>query len=187
MRSGVGGMKIRSSLLVTCLVVVPLIAMFSHRIPPSARAAVSRWIRDAASRTSGGAAPIAPATLSAAPAAEPSVRHAGAAAPVVEEPRVVPVAAVMPVVAVASAADTAESAVLAQLRGLGAIDIDCRPLLGGRGHVASCRLPVDDAGQLQRVFQATGVDPEAAAMKLFGDVSAWQRGATASPSRTIRF
>lgn len=167
-------MKIRSILLVTCLVVVPLIAMFSHRIPPATRAAVGRWLGDMAR----GSRPIAPAGVPAS--VEPAVRVSSAA----EAPRVVPVAAVVPV---SAARSVPEHENLERLRALGAVAIDCSPLPGGGGHVASCRVPVDGAGQLERLFQAVGADPAAATDKLLGDVSAWQRGSTPGPSRTMRF
>jgi len=52
---------------------------------------------------------------------------------------------------------------------------------------ASCRVPVDGAGQLQRVFQAAGEDPSAAADKLLHDVHSWRSGAPAAAPRTVRF
>jgi len=176
-------MKIRSSLLVACIVVVPLIAMFSHRMPPAARAAVSRWLRDVAAGSHSAGPPVHASRPGVHAVAEPTVSPAIATAPVAEGPRVVPVAAVVPAVE----REAGASGRLEQLRALGATAIDCRPLPGAGGHVASCRVPVDGAGQLERVFQATGADPGAAADKLFGVVNAWQRGATAEPGRTMRF
>lgn len=175
-------MKIRSSLLVACIVVVPLIAMFSHRIPPATRAAVGQWLRDVARGSRPGAPPAAARAAVAPPAPETGVRPAVAAA--AEGPRVVPVAAVVPVT---RAAGAAESASFEQLRALGAVAIECRPLLGAGGHVASCRVPVDGEGQLERVFQATGTDPAAAADKLLFDVNTWRRGTTDGSTRTMRF
>lgn len=173
-------MKIRSSLLVTCLVVVPLIAMFSHRIPPAARAAVGQWLRDVAR----GSRPVPASAASRAAGVPPGVRPAVAVDPAAEGPRIVPVAAAVPIADIRVAA---ERETLERLRALGAVAIDCRPLPGAGGHVASCRVPVDGAGQLERVFQTRGADPAAAVDKLLGDVSAWQRGATVGPSRTMRF
>lgn len=177
-------MKIRSILLVTCLVVVPLIAMFSHRIPPAARAAVGQWLRDVSRGSRSAAVTAVPQAAGVPPAAEPGVRPAVAAVPAAEGPRVVPVAAVVPVT---DALVAAEHESLERLRALGAVAIDCRPLPGAGGHIASCRVPVDGEGQLERVFQALGTDPAAAADKLLGDVSAWQRGSIVRPSRTMRF
>ena len=165
-------MKIRSTLLVACIVVVPLIAMFSHRVPPAVRTAALAWLRDAM-RGGRVVSPAVPAPV-AVPVPPVAARDA------VDGPRVVPVAAVAP-----AAAPAHES--LQRLQELGAVEIDCRPLPGSGGHVASCRVPVDGAGQLQRVFQAAGDDPATAADKLLHDVNAWRGGAAATSPRTVRF
>ncbi|MFM9023730.1 MAG: hypothetical protein ACKON7_00040 [Planctomycetaceae bacterium] len=180
-------MKIRSSLLVTCLVVVPLIAMFSHRIPPAARAAVGQWLRDVAGGGRAAAATAPPRSARVSPAVEPSVRPAVAAVPAAEVPRVVPVAAIVPVSSELPAVDASAGFSFEQLRVMGAVAIDCRPLPGAGGHIASCRVPVDGEGQLERVFQAVGADPASAADKLLGDVRSWHRRSTVAPSRTMRF
>jgi predicted trehalose synthase len=41
-------------------------------------------------------------------------------------------------------------------------------------HVASCRVAMDAAGQLHRVFQAPGSDPSAATAALADQVEAWR-------------
>lgn len=177
-------MKIRSSVLVACLVVVPLIAMFSHRVPSEARAAVATFLRDCA----GGRRP-APARAAAEPTSEPRVlppptepAAAGSsrASARVDEQEPGPV--VVPIDAHGPAAD-----ILQRLRDLGAIAIDCRPLLGRAGHVASCQLPLDGEGQLVRVFQATGPDASAAADNLLRDVTSWKHGSTAGRPAALRF
>ena len=178
-------MKIRSSLLVACLVVVPLVAMFSHRIPADARAAVREFVR-----TASGAAARPPARLVAVPAqptpmpaarVQPAaVQPAAANLPDGSEDQPAPVVAVMP-----PPVDAGGS--LDRLRSLGAVAIDCRPLHGSGGHVASCRMPVDGAGQLERWFQATGADADSAAATLLRDVTAWKRDARGGLQRTMRF
>lgn len=183
-------MKFRSFLIVACIVLVPLIAMFSHRIPPGTRAAVAAFVRDLA----GPKAAVPPAgDLAASPAPRPTsevvapsvpagsgVEQAAATVAADAGPRVVPVAALAP-----------EPEAFGPLRALGAVTLDCRPLGGTGGHVASCRLPVDGSGQLERVFQASGADATAAAENLLRDVAAWKRdaagaGRTAAPT-TMRF
>lgn len=173
-------MKLRSVLLVACIVVVPLIAMFSHRIPPAARTAATRWLRDAClgTRPAGQAVARAPAVAPPAPLPNPAPGRTIPTA--ADEPRVVPVTAQVP-------PDAAQPASLARLRELGAVAIDCRALPAPGGHIASCRLPVDGAGQLERVFQATGADEAAAAAQLLRDVDAWRRGSRVAAPRTLRF
>lgn len=161
-------MKIRSALLVACIVVVPLIAMFSHRCPAGTRAAVAAFLRDLSRPR---------------PTAAPAVPAAPAAAAPVETAATPPTA-----VATLPAPETGvASASLGRLRDLGAVAIDCRPLSGRTGHVASCRLPVDGAGQLERVFQATGIDASTAADNLLREVTVWRRGAAPESTSTMRF
>lgn len=193
-------MKIRSFLIVACMVVVPLIAMFSHRIPPGTRAAVVAFLRDMAGPRPAAApvapvmAPVASPVAATAPAASvqpavaqvspapPPVNRASVSEPAGVAPRVVPVAAAVP-----------EPEACGRLRALGASAIECRPLAGHDGHVASCRVPVDGSGQLERVFQAKGADAATAAEALLRDVSAWKAaaaggGATRVPRpTTMRF
>lgn len=168
-------MKIRTLLLAACMVVVPLIAMFSHRVPPEARAAVGGFLRDVAR----GVGVARPAVL-APPVAAAPVRPAAVVDPPAEATRVVPVAAVVP--PSESGSDSME-----RLRTLGAVAIDCRPLPGPGGHVASCRVAIDGAGQLERVFQATGASAAAAVDNLLRDVGAWRSGSAGEPPRTMRF
>lgn len=191
-------MKIRSGLLVACIVVVPLVAMFSHRIPPDAREAIREFLRGVAGESRRPPAPLdvapapaSPAVLStvvmgAGPAsdtpAQPAlVQTAAAAAPEVHSP---PVVASASHVAIGAGAGGDG---IDQLRSLGAVAIECRPLQGSGGHVASCRMPVDGAGQLERLFQATGVDADSAVARLLHDVHQWRRGTGGGPPRTMRF
>lgn len=177
-------MKFRSFVLVACLVVVPALAMFSHHVPPAARVAAGEFVQKLAAAL-GRSSPAAPAPSPARPADPAAGSGVQALEPVAPQAAVspTPVApAVVPVVDMAPRDDS-----LSRLRSLGAVAVDCRPLEGRGGHVASCRLPVDAAGQLQRVFQATGPDAAAAGDRLLSDVLAWQSGQTRSQPGTMRF
>lgn len=158
-------MKFRAFLLVGCMVVVPAAAMFSHHVPPAVRAAPSRLLKTLAARLVA-AGPRAPALP-----AEPPSRAAFV------PPADAPVAAV--------AGDEPTATASAQLEALGAVAIECRPLPGGTGHLASCRVPVDAEGQLQRVFQAQAADADAALRGLNAAVAAWLRAVASRPA-TIR-
>lgn len=179
-------MKIRSFLILACMIVVPLTAMFSHRIPSGFRAAVATVVRDLAGRreapsvdqprsegvSEGEVRTAAQSRLSPESGHDTSggVTQASEAAWPDPSPSVVPVAAVTP-----------DTDVLGRLHQLGAVAVVCRPLDARGGHVASCRLPVDGGGQLERVFRATGADPAAATGNLLRDVAAW-RGRVMSPT-----
>lgn len=157
-------MKFRSFLLLTCMIVVPLTAMFSHRLPGGLRHAVRRSVWEPAAAWLGG-----------------TTATGGAARTCPDEP-LRPVADGVVQLAGASAAGTIASqdgsreidALRARLSQVGAIGVECRPLPGSVGdHVAMCRLPVDAAGHLHRVFQTTGPDAQTAQRRLVVDVEAW--------------
>jgi len=240
-------MKLRALLLVSCMVVVPALAMFSHLIPAEVRASARRGLHAAtngvlgAPAEAGMAAPapqtgsqgnllgqaplhqtdlLAPATpLESLPIAAsggfpstlaasgsgaagiPSVAAlarpaaaAGAGATRSLLPDGSAAAAADPVgpPLVAELADRArqvrdqqqrdQQAIEAQLRAAGAVSFDCQPLPGADGMIScSCRVPIDAAGQLQRVFQSTGHDPLSASAALLEQVLAW-RQRMAAPS-----
>ena len=147
-------MKVRACVLVVCMTVVPGLAMFSHHVPADVRQAarchlwqpVADWLRTS-EPAAGVTAPV--------PAA-PVVETAPASAP--------------------SAADQlGRPAAVDRLVALGAVGIEVRPLDGVSGtHVASCRVAMDAAGQLHRVFQAPGTDPGEATLALAQQVEAWR-------------
>lgn len=175
-------MRIRSGLLVACIVVVPLIAMFSHRVPPGTRGAIADFLRGLVRpQASVRVASAEPASLPPTVAA-PIQRPASPAPPnvVAGEPRVVPVGASLPPPA-------READQFGALRDLGAVAIDCRPLQGGGGHVASCRVPVDESGQLERVFQATGSDAATAMGGLLREVRDWKQAPPRGRAGAMRF
>lgn len=69
----------------------------------------------------------------------------------------------------------------ARLRAAGAVSFDTDQLPGAEGLVTcSCRVPIDAAGQLQRVFQANGHDPLSASAALLEQVTAWRQRMTAA-------
>jgi hypothetical protein len=163
-------MKLRSLLLLTCMVVVPLTAMFSHRLQGGLRHAIRRSVWEPATAWLGGV-----------------TTARGAARKCPDEPlRPVPDdgAVLSGVVAVGQDSSREIDALRARLSQVGAVGVECRPLPGSPGdHVAMCRLPVDAAGHLHRVFQAIGPDAHTAQRRLVVDVEAWlQRTASrASP------
>ncbi len=160
-------MKIRSALLVACLLVVPAFAMFSHRIPATVRQAVreavmsglARWQRPAVA-ASREPSPPASAEAVVPPAESPPTVVQDAA---VEEPSAGPPSALR--------LDLEQ-----RLQDLGGMAFDCRPMQGfGGTHVASCRVPLDSSGQLMRVFQASGSGADEATRTLVADVAAWKQ------------
>ena len=215
-------MKLRALLLLSCMVVVPSLAMFSHLIPAEFRtvarrgftAATSGWLGTPAE--AGTAAPLAastsaplsagtsldaglasattglrPAATGATPAATGSPAGSNGLAPVSETH--VAQAEPAPPPLVAQLADRTrqvrdqqardQQAIETQLKAMGAVSFDCQPLPGAEGlHSSSCRVPVDATGQLQRVFQATGHDPNAASAALLEQVTAWRQRAALQPS-----
>jgi hypothetical protein len=149
-------MKFRSTLLVALMVIVPGLAMFSHHVPAGAAEAARRIVVEPVAHwveAWRGAAPAAKARgdgSTASPSADPP---AGPPIGITEADRAV---------------------VRERFQALGAVALECRPAPGeAKEHVASCRVPLDAEGQLQRVFQATGHDPLAAERRLLDDVTAW--------------
>ena len=179
-------MRVRSLLLAACMVVVPMLAMFSHHVPREVAAAartmlwkpVVEWAGRWRSGEPAGApesprvADAAPATAAEGmPAAVPEPPPAAAAPPrIASSPAVAP-----PPVFDRPAAGAGRRGLEDRLLQLGATAIDCQPAQAGGAFLASCRVPVDSAGQLERLFQATGQDVEAALERLLSDVDAWKQ------------
>lgn len=193
-------MKFRSGLLVACMIVVPMLAMFSHHVPDGLISTASRLVYEplvsrlsatlTAKATDGnGVVPAASPPQSEAktgplptPAAGPT--RAVLSPPAVPESRTPPsepaahVAALATPPASALPVPAGAGPAVARLAALGALSIECQPTPGVVGsHRASCRIPVDAEGQLHRVFQATGADRAAAEQNLLEDVLATQRRA----------
>ncbi len=188
------------------MLVVPLLAMFSHKIPADVRAAMRRGLRDALGHCLGrpaeagvpAAAPAMPSegVVRGGPPTDAAATRDGsdAAAAVTQAATATSGDAPAPEL-VAQLADRSRQArdqqsIEARLRDLGAMAFDCQPLPGTGGlYSSSCRVPVDASGQLQRVFQATGADPRAASESLAQQVAAWQqrvvdRGPGTGPAAT---
>lgn len=175
-------MKIRSALLFACMLVVPALAMFSHRLPSGVRSsvreafsrAVSRWARPTAlnptrERTAGDGEAGSAGQTTSDPVAGSATTTAMATVGV--EPHATAGMPPLP--------DAARRRWEEELVRLGAVRIDCRPLLGADGvHVASCGVPLEASGQLVRVFHASGTDPAAAIEALFDDVAGWKQRST---------
>lgn len=175
-------MKIRSALLFACMLVVPALAMFSHRLPSGVRSSVREAFSRAVSRWA------SPTALNPTPERTAGDGEAGSAGQTTSDP----VAGSATTTAMATVGmdphatagmpplpDAARRRWEEELVRLGAVRIDCRPLLGADGvHVASCGVPLDASGQLVRVFHASGTDPAAAIQALFDDVAGWKQRST---------
>lgn len=167
-------MRVRTLLLGACMVVVPLLAMFSHHLPPNIAAKARQALWDPLAARAGWQTAPAPHTSPTAPA-EPVAAPPPVAARAVPEPTPPrTVQAVMPAPAFAAADTFDRRGLEGRLVQLGATSISCQPLPGGSGTVASCRLAVDPAGELQRVFQSAGPDATAALGRLVAEVEAWK-------------
>lgn len=159
-------MKVRTCVIFACMTIVPALAMFSHMVPAAVRESLRTgvwepaedWIATLTNRE-----PAKIRTASGATPADAPVQTQAAAVPEVA-PASAPPEAVAP-------SSTSTDALVA----LGAKTIDCRPFDGLAGtHVASCRVAVDSAGQLHRVFQAAGASPDEAYAALVESIRAWR-------------
>lgn len=150
-------MKFRSTLLVALMVIVPALAMFSHRLPSGMSAGVGRFLLK--------------------PLAGWGALWQGAAGPErgTRVARLEPLVDPAPVATAPHAITEADRSIVRErLRELGATEVECRQLPGAvTGHVASCRVALDADGQLQRLFQATGHDSLAAERRLLEEIVAW--------------
>lgn len=147
-------MKLRSAVLLACLAIVPLLAMFSHKIPRDWRLLARRLARGEAVASTAEPPPIPAPNTVAEPL--PSTRQPPATFPAATGDADGPI----------SVAD--------RLRGLGAVSVECVPLAGGPLHRCSCRVAADSSGQLQRVFQTSNVDPATGMRNLLGQVQFWK-------------
>lgn len=195
-------MKFRSCILFACMAVVPLVAMFSHKVPREWRLAVQQFARGATPAASPmrqpePVPPVAPPVAAAAPQ-PPSREPEPPLQPVAPQPAApVPVASsaeppqetaaatvslVVPQQANA-ATDAAPSRTMLEdrLRSLGAVSIECVPMMQGAAYRCSCRVPADPSGQLQRVFQSSNPDPIVALKNLHGQVQFWKHRLATRP------
>lgn len=201
-------MKLRSTILFACLLFVPLVAMFSHKVPRGVRegfrdrvwrpavARVSAWVAGEADQ-GGHAAERFPSEAVAPVVRQPEEaatdRIAAAAAPAANDPPPAPPVApptMLPEVAVQSTLlqEPSRAALEERLAAIGATGLKLKPPPEPSGvHVASCRVPADASGQLQRLFQATGPTPEMSLERLASQIEAWRlRMASADGERAGR-
>ena len=156
-------MKARTCLLLACMIIVPGLAMFSHHLPQDVRLAArsSLWEPVVAWLELKGSEPAL---------VDPPEQASQIA--VVAPP---PVAPPESLATTESEMASVASPVVERLVALGAVSIECRPLEGVTGmHVASCRVAMDAAGQLHRVFQAPGPGPGEAIAQLADQVERWR-------------
>ncbi|MCE9631573.1 MAG: hypothetical protein K8S94_12775 [Planctomycetia bacterium] len=175
-------MKLRSALLVACMLFVPAVAMFSHRIPADMRKAVREAVGHGVAWWQGPSQALAASPTPSVAVAAPASGGTAAIPPTEPPPPVVAEAVV--VEAPASQAAQQRRDLERRLEELGGMAFECRPMQGlGGMHVASCRVPLDTSGQLMRVFQASGAGADDATRALVSDVAAWkQRMALRGPA-----
>lgn len=162
-------MKFRSALLCACMLVVPAVAMFSHRIPADLRAMMRERVAVAVRSWAGQAGPGK--AVETVAAVEPLPAGSGSSGGMLLVADRGP-----PAVGTTLGAEPRAEELLERL---GAVGLECRPLNGTASmHVASCSVAIDDSGQLLRVFHATGADPAAATQALFDEVNGWKRRLT---------
>jgi hypothetical protein len=157
------------------MVVVPLLAMFSHHLPPNLAATTRKTLWDPLAAWAGWQTAPTPPASPPAPAQPVGVPPPVAARAVPEPTPPRAVEGVLPAPAFAAADAFDRRGLEGRLVQLGATSITCQPLPGGSGTVASCRLAVDPAGELQRVFQSAGPDAAAALGQLVAEVEAWKQ------------
>lgn len=155
-------MKVRTFLLFACMIVVPGLAMFSHRVPAEFRSAARSALWDpllawAANWTNQGVAEDVRAAEPEGIAGDTAASGPGARS------------------ASGPGVEAAAPRANARLADLGGIAVECRPLDSLAGtHVASCRVAMDAAGQLHRVFQVAGRTPDEAVAALADEVERWR-------------
>ncbi len=178
-------MKIRTFLLFACMIVVPLLAMFSHKIPPDVRQAARRHLWEPAQRAlAGGETAPEPVVVASMPTVAISDTPVAAnpappdPAPSFAEPGPDPSAPAR----AAATPPASPREIESRLAALGGFAVECVPVTGAGGmHRCSCRVAADPSGQLQRVFQSSDRDPAAAMRKLLEQVEVWKERIASSP------
>lgn len=188
------------------MLVVPALAMFSHKVPAGTRRLLreSLWqplgaaLAEAVGLGVGAAAPAprppssgaaaipaaaGPATSAVAPAAAAIEPIFAAAAPASAPPPSPPPGGDAPM-ARADSPHADRATLEATLRACGATGVEWEPDAQRDGlHRCVCRMPAEPTGQLERVFQASGPDAITALEALVGQVTAWSaRQGTAAAS-----
>lgn len=182
-------MRFRSLLMFACMIIVPMIAMFSHKLPPELRNTISSVVLNPtidlieSLALSAKAEEPDQAREFAAPPAGPLLADRADSSPTrLATPieRADPVTATLhqqyPRPAQQSLGHDQASALRQQLAAAGV----CRLLIepagdGSRSVRGSCRLPVDAEGQLQRLFHASGATETETLTQLIEQVGHWHR------------
>jgi len=182
-------MKIRSLFLCTCMTVVPLTALLSHRLPggvvqaagglvaafrggaESGQGAPPNALAEAATEEFAEVSPPAsPAPASPATPQTPPENALAGRTPAADSPPPATTGTTLP--------DGGLLDIPGRLAAAGATSVECRPLPGtGGGFTASCRVGVDAGGSLFRMFQANGTDPSTASQALLEAVELWRERA----------
>jgi hypothetical protein len=195
-------MKIRAFVLLSCMLLVPGAAMFSHHIPASFRTTLRTQVWGPAIDTVASSLGLSAATATTAAAAPLQTGSSG----VVAAPAT-PVQA-MPTVVLAPHPESQPAGVRVQtgplwspvsgtadmagfrhdaedqLAKLGAVAFECTASSDGGLHRCSCRVAADPSGQLQRVFHAAASDPRSAIQNLVGQVISWKERLAGVPPPT---
>jgi len=177
-------MNFRTTILALCMLLVPGLALCSHRFPPGTAATVRRLTWD----------PIAARLFSPRAAGQPvSGTPEGPAQPAPTQSAGAHDASRSP----AAAGRDHPSLPLERLAELGATHVTTAPATTPpAGHLATCRVAVDPEGQLHRLFHAAGPDADAALRSLANEVAAWRdrvatgtdrSGPVADRPRSLRF
>jgi hypothetical protein len=177
-------MKIRSLFLCTCMTVVPLTALVSHRLPGGIVQVAGDLLTTARGRSESqvDTTPEPVAEVAGEPlAAAPAISGPAISGPAINAPAGYAPAATSPgrTPAESDLADIQRRFVAA-----GVTAVECRPLPGhGGGFMATCRVGVDTEGSLFRMFQASGSDPATASRALLDAVELWRERATPRTAR----
>jgi hypothetical protein len=181
-------MKIRSLFLCTCMTVVPLTALVSHRLPGGivqAAGGLFTAVRGGGESPGESQVDAMPEPVAEVPPEPLAAVHA-TAEPATTEPATNGSANSSP--AMTSPARIPDEGDLADIQrrfvAAGATAVECRPLPGhGGGFTATCRVGVDAESSLFRMFQASGSDPSSASRALLEAVELWRERATPRTAR----
>lgn len=188
-------MRFRSLLMFACMIVVPMLAMFSHKLPPQVRDACSRIVLQPAIQLIESLARSAEAEDSdpdlafAAPPAGPLLAGGSsspplqaAALPEPSFPLSRPGQLPQPLAGPHHLSPDQTPTLRRQLAAAGVQRLLIEPAGdGGRSVRGSCRLAVDSAGQLQRLFHASGTTEAETLQQLLEQVGRWNRRLAAQP------
>ncbi len=188
-------MRFRSLLMFACMIVVPMLAMFSHKLPPEVRDACSRIVLNPAIELIESLARPAEAEESdpdlafAAAPAGPLLAGGTSSTPpqaaALREPSVPPAPfgqLPQPAAGRQPLSPDQTPVLRRQLAAAGVQRLLIEPAGDGSRSVrGSCRLAVDTEGQLQRLFHANGTTEAETLQRLLEQVGRWNRRLAAQP------